>query len=66
MSINVVTLSGTLAREPQINYQGKRAVTRLDVCCTYMRRNERGEWVKEHNVVPVYITSDKAERIAGW
>ncbi|MDR3280960.1 MAG: single-stranded DNA-binding protein [Synergistaceae bacterium] len=66
MSLNVVVVTGILAREPQLSYSASGPETRLDVRCFSREKDAGGNWKKVHTILPVVIRGASAERVAGW
>lgn len=67
MSINNVTITGTLARDPQLRYNtGQPPEARLDVVCVENTKNADGKWEKTKNLIPVVVRGTQAERVSGW
>lgn len=67
MSINQVVISGVLERDPYLRFDEKKiAKVRLDVRCDRIVKGQDGKWVKDAEIIPIYMAGLKAERIAGW
>ena len=66
MSLNVVTVSGVLAREPQIKQLQTGTTARLDVRCWRKEMKDGGEWATVKTIIPVVIEGKNAERVAGY
>ena len=66
MSINVVTVSGVLAREPQIKQLPTGTTARLDVRCWRKEMREDGRFATISTIVPVVVEGKTAERVAGY
>lgn len=64
--MNIVTLTGTLARDPQLRYRDNKPEVLLDVCCVERVPNAQGKWESHRLVVPVWVVGKHAERTAGW
>jgi single-stranded DNA-binding protein len=66
MSVNSVTLSGILARDPQLRYVNNKPETMLSVICTTYEPSSGGKWQKVSTTIPVIVKGQNAERVAGW
>jgi single-stranded DNA-binding protein len=66
VSVNVVIVTGTLAREPRMSYQAAEPEARLDIRCLSLEKDADGKWRDIVTILPVVIRGRNAERTAGW
>ena len=66
MSLNIVTVSGVLVRDPQIKRIPAGTTARLDVRCLRKEMREDGKFATVSTIVPVVVEGKNAERLAGY
>ena len=66
MSINIVTLSGNLTRDPELRQAGNTSVLSFGVAVNDRRRNpQSGQWENVPNFVDCIIFGSRADALAG-
>ena len=67
MSINRVTISGNLTRDPELNATtGGTPVLKLGVAVNERRKNQSGEWEDVPNFVDCVMFGSRAEKIVDF
>lgn len=66
MSINIVTISGNLTRDPELRQAGSTSVLSFGVAVNDRRRNpQSGQWESVPNFVDCIIFGTRADALAG-
>ena len=66
MSINIVTISGNLTRDPELRQAGNTSVLSFGVAVNDRRRNpQSGQWESVPNFVDCIIFGTRADALAG-
>ena len=66
MSINIVTISGNLTRDPELRQAGNTSVLSFGVAVNDRRRNlQSGQWESVPNFVDCTIFGTRADALAG-
>lgn len=66
MSINIVTISGNLTRDPELRQAGNTSVISFGVAVNDRRRNpQSGQWENVPNFVDCTIFGSRADALAG-
>ena len=66
MSINIVTISGNLTRDPELKKAGNTSVLSFGVAVNDRRRNpQSGQWENVPNFVDCIIFGTRADALAG-
>lgn len=66
MSINIVTISGNLTRDPELRQAGNTSVLSFGVAVNDRRRNpQSGQWENVPNFVDCIIFGTRADALAG-
>jgi single-stranded DNA-binding protein len=64
--MNVVNLTGVLARDPILRYRGDLPSVMLEVTTFTHKKDSSGKWHAVPTTIPVLVDESKAERVAGW
>ena len=64
--MNVVNLTGILARDPILRYRDDRPSVMLNVTTFTHKKDSSGKWRAVPTTIPVLVDESKAERVAGW
>ena len=66
MSINIVTISGNLTRDPELRQAGNTSVLSFGVAVNDRRRNpQSGQWENVPNFVDCIVFGSRADALAG-
>lgn len=66
MSINIVTISGNLTRDPELRQAGSTSVLSFGVAVNDRRRNlQSGQWENVPNFVDCTVFGSRADALAG-
>ena len=66
MSINIVTISGNLTRDPELRQAGNTSVLSFGVAVNDRRRNpQSGQWENVPNFVDCTVFGSRADALAG-
>lgn len=66
MSINIVTISGNLTRDPELRQAGSTSVLSFGVAVNDRRRNpQSGQWENVPNFVDCIVFGTRADALAG-
>ena len=66
MSINIVTISGNLTRDPELRQAGNTSILSFGVAVNDRRRNpQSGQWENVPNFVDCIIFGTRADALAG-
>ena len=66
MSINIVTISGNLTRDPELRQAGNTSVLSFGVAVNDRRRNpQSGQWENVPNFVDCIVFGTRADALAG-
>lgn len=66
MSINIVTISGNLTRDPELRQAGNTSILSFGVAVNDRRRNpQSGQWESVPNFVDCIIFGTRADALAG-
>ena len=66
MSINIVTISGNLTRDPELRRAGNTSVLSFGVAVNDRRRNpQSGQWENVPNFVDCIVFGSRADALAG-
>ena len=66
MSINIVTISGNLTRDPELRQAGKTSILSFGVAVNDRRRNpQSGQWENVPNFVDCIVFGSRADALAG-
>ena len=66
MSINIVTISGNLTRDPELRQAGSTSVLSFGVAVNDRRRNlQSGQWESVPNFVDCTVFGSRADALAG-
>ena len=66
MSINIVTISGNLTRDPELRQAGSTSVLSFGVAVNDRRRNpQSGQWENVPNFVDCIVFGSRADALAG-
>lgn len=66
MSINIVTISGNLTRDPELRQAGSTSILSFGVAVNDRRRNSQsGQWESVPNFVDCIIFGTRADALAG-
>ncbi len=67
MSINSVSISGNLTRDPELRQAGQTPVLELGVAVNDRRKNQQsGEWEDYPNFIDCTVFGARAEKLAQW
>jgi single-stranded DNA-binding protein len=66
MSVNSVAITGVLARDPILRYDGDKKIVKLYIDTPLRKKGADGKWTNVPNIVPVTSEGMNAERLAGW
>lgn len=64
--MNVVNLTGVLARDPILRYRWDIPAVMLEVTTFTLKKDSSGKWRSVPTTIPVLVGERKAERVAGW
>ena len=66
MSINIVTISGNLTRDPELRQAGNTSVLSFGVAVNDRRKNQQtGQWESVPNFVDCIVFGSRADALAG-
>lgn len=66
MSINIVTISGNLTRDPELRQAGNTSILSFGVAVNDRRRNpQSGQWENVPNFVDCIVFGSRADALAG-